>query len=262
MNNSPDKFNPVKYFSLNTAGRDFVVGDIHGTFKLVVAALYEIKFDPTCDRLFSTGDLVDRGPDSEDVGDFLDLPWFHAVRGNHEQMALESFNRDGGLIDDSEDNVHHLWRNGMDWWLSLSAVKRVYLLEKINRLPFAVEIKTETGKVGIIHADIPKTMRWPSFVNSLKAFNHETMLSCLEGRDRMQRRDDTIVRGISRIFAGHTIQWGGLRAYGNVFAIDTGACFAESDRISAGSLTIVNIAANYDSLTARARPEHLLHLVR
>ncbi|MBP5140546.1 serine/threonine protein phosphatase, partial [Pseudomonas chlororaphis] len=44
-------------FELNTAGRDFAVGDIHGYFTKLQAALDAIGFNPAVDRLFSVGDL-------------------------------------------------------------------------------------------------------------------------------------------------------------------------------------------------------------
>ena len=47
----------------NRRGRDFVVGDIHGHFETMRHALAELKIDER-DRVFSLGDLVDRGPDS------------------------------------------------------------------------------------------------------------------------------------------------------------------------------------------------------
>ena len=46
-----------------------------------------IGFDPSVDRLFSVGDLVDRGPESERVLEWLDKAWFHAICGNHDLMA-------------------------------------------------------------------------------------------------------------------------------------------------------------------------------
>jgi serine/threonine protein phosphatase 1 len=56
----------IKKFELNEKGRDFVVGDIHGCFDLLSNNLKEIGFDESVDRLFSVGDLVDRGKQSED----------------------------------------------------------------------------------------------------------------------------------------------------------------------------------------------------
>ncbi|MBK8993858.1 MAG: metallophosphoesterase [Gammaproteobacteria bacterium] len=72
----------------NRRGRDFVVGDLHGYLGALQDALARAGFDPGCDRLFSTGDLIDRGPDSPGCAALLGEPWFYAVRGNHEDMLL------------------------------------------------------------------------------------------------------------------------------------------------------------------------------
>ena len=56
----------------NETGRDFVVGDVHGMFDSVETALAKVDFHPERDRLFSVGDLIDRGPQSKDVVRFLD----------------------------------------------------------------------------------------------------------------------------------------------------------------------------------------------
>ena len=58
-----------KRFSANKAGRDFFVGDIHGCFGLLEKTMEEHGFDETRDRIFSVGDLVDRGDRSEDAID-------------------------------------------------------------------------------------------------------------------------------------------------------------------------------------------------
>ncbi|WP_313047783.1 metallophosphoesterase [Pseudomonas soli] len=65
------------------------MGDIHGYFELLEWLLAEVDFDTSTDRLFSTGDLVDRGPFSEQAQSWMTHSWFHAVRGNHEQMAID-----------------------------------------------------------------------------------------------------------------------------------------------------------------------------
>ena len=52
----------------NTVGRDIAVGDIHGCFTELQRGLDTIGFDPCTDRLFSVGDLVDRGPESHTSG--------------------------------------------------------------------------------------------------------------------------------------------------------------------------------------------------
>ena len=67
----------VLRFGLNEDGRDFVVGDIHGMFQHLTELLEQIEFDEGSDRLFSVGDLVDRGPESHRALEWLDKPWFY-----------------------------------------------------------------------------------------------------------------------------------------------------------------------------------------
>ena len=69
----------IRRFSPNRLGRDLAVGDIHGYFALLQQALDSIDFDPERDRLFSVGDLTDRGPECAKALDWLARPWFHPV---------------------------------------------------------------------------------------------------------------------------------------------------------------------------------------
>ena len=76
----------IQRYPHNRTGRDFVIGDLHGCLPLLTRLLDHVQFDPTLDRLFSTGDLIDRGPDSAGCLELLKENWFHAVVGNHELM--------------------------------------------------------------------------------------------------------------------------------------------------------------------------------
>lgn len=79
----------VKHLAANQRGRDFVVGDLHGCLQDLQFLLESVSFDPTRDRLISTGDLIDRGPDSPGCLALLDEPWFEVVAGNHEVMFMD-----------------------------------------------------------------------------------------------------------------------------------------------------------------------------
>ena len=72
-------FNTIERYARNNTGRDFVVGDIHGCFSGLEAALDNVGFDVQIDRLFAVGDLIDRGRESARVIDFLKSPWFFSV---------------------------------------------------------------------------------------------------------------------------------------------------------------------------------------
>lgn len=84
---------PVIHHDANLLGKDYVVGDLHGCPSMLMELLDHVHFDVAKDRVFSTGDLVDRGPD--DIGSLalLEEPWFYPVMGNHDAMMLAAMHR-------------------------------------------------------------------------------------------------------------------------------------------------------------------------
>lgn len=82
------RINRCRRFQGNAKGRDLVVGDLHGHRVLFERELERLGFDPKMDRVFSVGDLVNRGPDSLGTLSLIEEPWFHPVLGNHELMML------------------------------------------------------------------------------------------------------------------------------------------------------------------------------
>lgn len=79
-------------------------------------------------------------------------------------------------------------------------------------------------------------MDWPTFCTELEARNDDVIQTALWGRDRIEQEDQQGVPGIGRLFVGHSIQWTGLRRFGNVYAVDTGAVFGKCG----GRLTVIN----------------------
>lgn len=194
-------------FTQNVIGNDYVVGDIHGCFSKLQECLHEIGFFPTTDRLFSVGDLVDRGPESEDCAEWLAKPWFHAIRGNHEQMAIDASK---GLYDPA---IYAF--NGGQWFLNLTEDHKNWYADLFSKLPLWIEIETANGKVGLVHGDAP--VDW----NLINDF-HEHWL--LWGRTRITRKHTTPVENIAKVYSGHTPVKTKM-IYGNVHFIDTGAVF-------------------------------------
>ena len=82
---------PIQKLPSNQLGKDYIVGDLHGCFSLLERLMKEVSFNKNHDRLFSVGDLIDRGPESLRCLQLLSEPWFYAVKGNHEDMFLELF---------------------------------------------------------------------------------------------------------------------------------------------------------------------------
>ncbi|WP_427185105.1 metallophosphoesterase [Bordetella bronchialis] len=203
----------VLRFPRNTQGRDWAVGDIHGHFSRLRAALDAIRFDPERDRLFSVGDLTDRGPECREAPRWLAQPWFHAVQGNHEDYAVRYVRT--GLVDTEN------WRaNGGGWFLEMSPEDQRTHAEAYARMPLVIEVETQGGVVGIVHADCP-VRDWDKLERYLRDRYKRARGICQWSRERLARADESGVRGVRAVVVGHTpLESPAL--LGNVYHIDTG----------------------------------------
>lgn len=223
----------VRSFAKNSSGRDFVVGDLHGMFGALVALLGEIGFDEQHDRLFSVGDLVDRGPDSHRALTWLAKPWFFACRGNHEQFVLDS----------SDPEQYELWvnHNGGEWWLELEPPERARFIDEFAKMPLVMEVETEQGSVGIVHADVPPMMSWDAFTDLLCKGDQDAMFYAMWSRNRIAGTVSSLpVQGrVDRVYCGHT-PTREIVIVDNVYYIDTGAVYY-SEGYQEARLTVVEI---------------------
>ena len=233
-------------FAKNDAGRDFVVGDIHGMFGALEILLSEIKFNEQQDRLFSVGDLVDRGPDSHLALLWLAKPWFFACRGNHEQFVLDS----------SDPEQYELWinHNGGEWWLALEPAEREKFIDEIAKIPLAIEVATKQGIVGIVHADVPPMMSWDTFMDRLVSGDKDAMFYAMWSRNRIAGATSSLpVQGrVDRVYRGHTPTRETV-TMDNVHYIDTGAVYF-NEGYQGARLTVIQIHPKphheYSHLTA------------
>lgn len=138
----------------NTDGRDFVVGDLHGCLDLLEEQLDRQNFDTQRDRLFSVGDLIDRGPNSLGCLRLLRQPWFHAVVGNHEDMLLNYFS----LRDSYSYKSTALLSNGGDWVTRLDSDEqeelREDLLPRVLSLPYVITVENGLETFHVAHAEL------------------------------------------------------------------------------------------------------------
>lgn len=223
----------IQRYERNAAGRDFAVGDIHGHFTRLQKRLDEIGFDAECDRLFSVGDLVDRGPECEESIHWIAKPWFHAIQGNHEDMAIRFAK--GNPVDRNNYS-----RNGGDWLMALHPSLQAMYGQAFDALPVAIEVETEGGIVGLIHADCPFP-DWSMLQGALEQPPKRSMLmsardACMWSRGRIQSEDRSGVAGIRAVVVGHTP----LRkpaVLGNVFHIDTAGWLPDNS----GYFTLIDL---------------------
>lgn len=70
--------------------RRIVIGDIHGHYSGLMTLLEAIA-PGSDDQVYFLGDLIDRGPQSAQVIEFVKESSYQCILGNHEQLLLESF---------------------------------------------------------------------------------------------------------------------------------------------------------------------------
>ncbi|MCE1175902.1 MAG: metallophosphoesterase [Burkholderiales bacterium] len=215
-----------KHFEINTQGRDFFVGDLHGCFYLLDEAMLRVGFDAHVDRLFSTGDLIDRGEFSEQVVDWLVRPYFHAVRGNHEQTLLDAHAK-------RVDEEFHRMLGG-DWWydLGLSQSEKQNIIDALCALPLMMSVETAHGTVGVVHAEV-WNHDWERasqlLCQSKTVLNEPLLNSALWRRSKIVHTDRTPVSGVDVVAVGHT-PVERIQALGNVVYLDTGVGYSEFEQ--------------------------------
>ncbi len=133
----------------NTRGKDFVVGDVHGQLDNLRAHLRECQFDESTDRLFSVGDLIDRGPQSPDCIDLLNKRWFHACLGNHEWLFIQAY-----LQGDSDSAAVSLKNGGL--WAEQHSAPQLEAWAKLmqQKMPLGIELSVNGQTVAITHNDV------------------------------------------------------------------------------------------------------------
>ena len=201
----------VCHHSTNRTGRDFIVGDLHGCVDALRYLLHEVGFDPARDRLFSVGDLVDRGAQSEEALALLEKPWFHAVLGNHEDT----------LIAVAEGRLRRQWWYGIggSWAAALPDERLRHYAEKLRTLPLARVVGSGSERFNVLHAE---------FFGSdadldAGVFSDEARQRLLWGRElAIGNGDPERQRGLSLTYCGHT-PMRELQQIGSQVFIDTGA---------------------------------------
>lgn len=79
-----------------------VIGDVHGCYDLLMKLVEKL---PKTEDLCFVGDLIDRGPDSKKVVDFVIDNEYKCVLGNHEEFLIHSIDESGCI----DEDVFHIW---------------------------------------------------------------------------------------------------------------------------------------------------------
>lgn len=211
----------------NTLGRDFVVGDIHGCYDLLMEGLDAIQFDRAKDRLFSVGDLTDRGPDSLKCAELIYEPWFFATQGNHDRMFFNAIIGTPSAYH-SPRNFYH---NGGDWVREyVTDQLRALAYDMLEKMPLVIFVGSSRKGFAVTHSRLnsgeadPDYFVWDRSMydtiqnrdadvmhNWKKEVQQEYFLDAYNPNDRL-------------VYVGHNTLPNGHRIFvDNHFMIDSGA---------------------------------------
>ncbi|KAJ9461017.1 Bis(5prime-nucleosyl)-tetraphosphatase [Diplonema papillatum] len=99
---------PARHWEGIAEGRLVVVGDVHGMFDELVALLRVVSFDRESDTLALTGDVGNKGAQSEDVVGFLRAAGALSVKGNHDAFVTLSHPPDRDWLSNLPYTLHFL----------------------------------------------------------------------------------------------------------------------------------------------------------
>ena len=193
----------------NTKGRDFFVGDIHGYLNLFWEGLNQLNFNPDRDRVFSVGDLVDKGPDNLACLRLINNDWFYATIGNHEIQLYEN------LIHPPEK-----YPLSINWQPKLSGEESLECQALIKKMYAAITVDVAGLQIGVVHAGVPENLSWTEFITQLENAD-ETMLH-FSVWDREVVNQTKTIEGIDWVVSGHQCL-DSVSTFGNIICIDTGA---------------------------------------
>ncbi len=149
--------------------------------------------------------------------DWLALPWFHAVQGNHEDMAIDHVNS-------GRQDCENYKMNGGSWLIDMQRDQQTAIVSELRGAALCNRSGDEIGMVGIIHADCA-CPTWSEMVERFADVRQQVRVAPPYGsmpwaRKRIETGDRSGVSDVRAVIVGHTPIIHPL-VLGNVYHIDT-----------------------------------------
>ena len=167
--------------------RRLFIGDVHGQYDGLMRLLALVAPTST-DRLHFVGDLIDRGPKSAQVVEFVRRGNHICVLGNHEHLLLSAF---------PDENSHlgafHRWLNSGGQPTLTSYASTEALLDHVDWLR-TLPLYLDLGDIFLVHAGL----------NPRKPLSQQGPIDFCWIRDEFHAYPRPALKG-KRIITGHTI---------------------------------------------------------
>ncbi len=238
-----------------TRPRTIVVGDVHGCCDELKELLAKCNYSPASDRVVLVGDLVNKGPLSVETVRFARTAGLHAVRGNHDDVALfarerrDRARREAGDLAQTEPK--YAWTDGLDEGD----------LAYLRGLPFTLALEEADGSAPslVVHAGVvpglPLAQQSPEFMYTMRNLmktdpsgpTWEPSASANEGvawaKEWTPERCPAGEPRWSHVYFGHDAKRG-LQLEAHATGLDTGACYGgELTAVLLPERRLVSVAA-------------------
>lgn len=206
-------------------GRRIFVGDIHGHYDGLMQLVDAIALTDE-DALHFVGDLIDRGPKSFQVMEYVRQNKHPCVLGNHEHLLLNAFPDHNPNLGAFQSWLHS---GGQPTLTSYPDTEKLLdHVEWLKQLPLFIDL----GDIFLVHAGLDPT----------KPLRHQTQIDLCWIRDAFHRSPDPFFAD-KLVITGHTITFtlpgvkpGEIAQGAGWLDIDTGAYHPKS-----GWLTAVDV---------------------
>jgi len=198
--------------------RRLFIGDVHGHYGGLMRLLDLIK-PQTDDAIYFLGDLIDRGPESAQVVDFVIQSGHACLLGNHEDLMLKA------LCGDRTDSACFRWTsNGGDTTLESYRDNQAALLKPHLLWMEVLPTFLDLGDLFLVHAGVHPEMPLEDQIHEEFFWVRGKHCYCKE----RYFPDKLIINGHTPTFNLPGISVGKIAAGPGWLNIDTGACFTES----------------------------------
>ncbi len=206
--------------------RTIIVGDIHGCVDELNDLIYQIKFNPLQDCLYSVGDVVGKGPESLRVLKKLKELGTKTIRGNHEDKLLRLSKEPFGTLNSREKKYITDLDSELDFWVKEISNWKFYLegtdfkggafvIVHAGLEPFKTHLSEMSSIV------LTRVRNWPMVVNHL-----EGEKNFLKSKPWFEWIDFQKVSFPNKVIFGHWAQKG-LVNLEYVKGLDTGCVYGK-----------------------------------
>lgn len=157
----------------------YAIGDVQGCYEALQRLMQHIRFDPTADRLWFVGDLVNRGPDSLAVLRFIHSLGSSAqvVLGNHDLFLLAVAEK---VVDLRPKDTINDVLNSEDCYKLLQWLKHQplhvheppYFMVHAGLLP-----QWTIGEAALLAREVQIALTGPNYLTTLQAIFHTNTTS-------------------------------------------------------------------------------------